>query len=116
MRLLIIEDDPTVRRLLEVTLRDLGDISVAGTDRAARYELMATPDVVVLDLGLPHLRWDILQTAVATSRVVVVTAHIEQSVLARATELGAHEVVTKPFRPSDLVEAVLGAGSTPRHG
>lgn len=108
MRVLIVEDDPTVRRLMEVTLRDLGELVVAGTDRDARYELLAKPDVVVLDLGLPHLRWDILRAATAASRVVVVTAHIEPSVLARAEELGARDIITKPFRPSALVAAVCG--------
>lgn len=108
MRLLIVEDDPTVRRLIEVILRDLGDIAVAGSAEDARLELMAEPDVVVLDLGLPHLRWDVLESALETTRrVVVVTAHIEPAVLARAREIGAHSVMTKPFRPRLLVEAVV---------
>ena len=100
MHVLVVEDDPTVRRLIEVTVRDLGTVALAGSEQEALRELEASPDVVVIDLGLPQLRWDLLEAAVAAAdRVVVVTGHVEPSVLERARRLGASEVITKPFRP-----------------
>ncbi|MDH3498680.1 MAG: response regulator [Acidimicrobiia bacterium] len=111
MRLLVVEDDPTVRRLIEVTVRGLGDVVVVGSEQDARLELLGQPDVVLLDLGLPHLRWDLLEEAVqAAARVVVVTGHIEPSVISRALQMGAADVVTKPFRPATLVAAASGDG------
>ena len=103
----MVEDDPTVRRLLEVTLRSLGDVVAVGSERDASLELLAEPDVAVMDLGLPHIRWDLLkQAAEAAGRVVVVTGHVEPVIVDRAYECGASLVLTKPFRPKELIAAI----------
>jgi CheY-like chemotaxis protein len=95
--------------LLVLTVRALGEVTAVGSERDAKLELLAEPDVVVMDLGLPHIRWDLLEHAAqAAGRVVVVTGHVEPVIVERAYAAGASLVLTKPFRPRELAAAVRG--------
>jgi len=119
-RVLVIEDSPSVRRLIEVCLRVL-DVNVSsaidgitGLDQIGATE----PDVVVLDIGLPGLDgWEVLSRmrenpTSSDVKVLVLTAHAQPEMADRAAEGGADAFMTKPFRPIDLrvqVEKLLAS-------
>ena len=109
-RVLVIEDSPSVRRLIEVCLRVL-DVNVSsavdgisGLDQIGETE----PHVVVLDIGLPGLDgWEVLSRmrenpTSAEVKVLVLTAHAQPEMADRAAQGGADAFMTKPFRPIDL--------------
>ncbi len=119
-RVLVIEDSPSVRRLIEVCLRVLGvDVSSAEDGITGLDQISATnPHVVVLDIGLPGIDgWEVLSQlrenpSSAEVKVLVLTAHAQPEMADRAAEGGADAFMTKPFRPIDLrvqVEKLLAS-------
>lgn len=117
---LVIEDSPSVRRLIEVCLRVL-DVDVASAvDGITGLEQIneTQPTVVVLDIGLPGLDgWEVLSRLRANPdsaevKVLVLTAHAQPEMADRAAQGGADAFMTKPFRPIDLriqVEKLLAS-------
>jgi CheY-like chemotaxis protein len=119
-RVLVIEDSPSVRRLIEVCLRVLDvDVSSAEDGITGLDQISSTsPHVVVLDIGLPGLDgWEVLSQlredpSSAEVKVLVLTAHAQPEMADRAAEGGADAFMTKPFRPIDLrvqVEKLLAS-------
>jgi CheY-like chemotaxis protein len=115
-RILVVEDSAVIRRLIEVCLR-AGDVEViTREDGPGGLEAVITesPDLVVLDIGLPGMSgWEVLnairsQPATSHLPVVVLTAHAEEESRRRADEGGADAFITKPFQPNDFRETVLG--------
>lgn len=113
-KVLVIEDSPSVRRLIEVCLRVL-DVEFLSADEGPRgLELIRSehPDLVVLDIGLPGIDgWEVLRRirqdpATEDLLVLILTAHAQPEMADRAAEGGADGFMTKPFRPIDLREAV----------
>ncbi len=121
MRLLLVEDDPTISvPLREGLTREGFDVEVAATGADA---LAAGPaDLVLLDLGLPDLEGRaVCQELRARSSVpiIVVTARGDEIDRVLLLELGADDYVVKPFGFRELVariRAVLRrtAGNVPR--
>lgn len=107
-RVLIVDDEPQMRRLLQTTLAGRGyTIETAANGRQA-LDLAATwhPDVIVLDLALPDLDGiEIVRRVRDWSRVpiIVVSARDEEQVKVRALDLGADDYLTKPFGMSELL-------------
>ena len=113
---LIVEDSPSVRRLIEVSIRPLGvtvieaEDGIEGLD-VARQEI---PDVILLDIGLPGIDgWEVLRELRADTRtadisVIIVTAHAQPEIAAAAERRGADGFITKPFRPRELREEIIG--------
>lgn len=113
MRVLVVEDDPTVRRMLRLVLDDLGEVE-AVAHRVAAQEAVdrERPDVVVLDVmlqgrsGLALLSHWRADPDLADLPVVLLTA-LDDSMERRAgMAAGANEYLTKPFAPEDLVEVL----------
>ena len=121
-RILIVEDDSTIRALLEMALLGTGyaDVSSAvrgdeGLDLVRREK----PDLVLLDVMLPGL--DGLAIArriretpeLAATRILMLTARTEPDDIVRGLEAGADDYVTKPFDRKVLlarIKAVLRRG------
>ena len=118
MKVLVVDDDPTLRRTLEIGVRAEGhDVLIAADGRTA---LQATredhPDIVVLDLGLPDLSGvEVLRRlrGWSTVPVVVLSARAESTEKVEALDLGADDYVTKPFGMEELLARVRG-GRAPR--
>jgi len=113
MRILIIEDSDSIRRMLEALLSARQDEVVAvasgveGLDKASQLAF----DVVILDLNLPGVYdgFEVcsrLRKAVATREIpiVVVTSRADEESRTRALNAGVSAYYTKPFSPTALLK------------
>ena len=113
-RILVVDDDETIRRTLRINLRARGyDVEVVGTGRDALSTVQdAQPDLVVLDLGLPDLDGvEVLRMLRRTSAVpvVVLSARHQSDDKVEALDEGADDYVTKPFGMDELMARVRSA-------
>ncbi|QMW24202.1 response regulator [Sandaracinobacteroides saxicola] len=111
-RILVVDDEPAIRRLLRGALARVGyDVAEAG-DAAAALRLGQPPvALAVLDLGLPD-RDGIELVPLLKARglaVVVVTARDTTAEKVAALDLGADDYVTKPFDTEELLARVRTA-------
>ena len=121
-RVLVVDDEPKIVQLARDYLEHAGfAVATAYDGEAALIAVRsASPDLVVLDLGLPDV--DGLDVARAIRRestipIVMLTGRAEESDKLVGLEIGADDYVTKPFSPKELVarvRAVLRRTSTPR--
>ena len=118
--LVLIEDDPAIRTALERALSRRGHAVHAAPTAMAGLELVTSrsPDVVVLDLGLPDV--DGTQVlgmirGISAVPVIVATARDDENEMVRVLDLGADDYVVKPFSAEQLearLRAVLRRGRT----
>ncbi len=121
-RILIVEDDADIRRVLEYTLQREGfdvssmDDGLRGLSEARRV----APDLVILDLMLPGIdglevcRRLKQEEATASIAIVMLTAKSEESDVVLGLGLGADDYIAKPFSPKEVaarVRAVLRRAS-----
>jgi len=119
MRVLVVDDDASMRRTLAINLRARGyEVETVGDGRSALQSLVEEePDVVLLDLGLPDVDGiGVLRRLREYSRVpvLVVSARSESDDKVEALDLGADDFVTKPFDVNELlarVRAVVRRGA-----
>jgi two-component system, OmpR family, KDP operon response regulator KdpE len=119
-RLLLIEDDPTIRTPLVRALkeRDHAVASVSTAMEGVQTALTERPDLVVLDLGLPDLDGlEVLRMLRAVSQVpvIVATARDDEGEIVRVLDAGADDYLVKPFTAAQLdarVRAVLRRGAS----
>jgi two-component system KDP operon response regulator KdpE len=114
VKVLVVDDDPTLRRTLEIGLRAEGhEVLIAADGRTALQALQEDhPDIVVLDLGLPDVSGvEVLRRlrAWSTTPVVVLSARAESTEKVEALDLGADDYVTKPFGMEELLARVRAA-------
>jgi two-component system KDP operon response regulator KdpE len=114
VKVLLVDDDATLRRTLGIGLRAAGhEVLIAADGRTALQALREDhPDIVVLDLGLPDLSgMEVLRKlrAWSTVPVVVLSARAESSEKVEALDLGADDYVTKPFGMEELLARVRAA-------
>ena len=110
-RVLVIEDDVSVRRVLTELFRrdglDVRAIATGGEARAAVAEYR--PGVVLLDLGLPDVNgFDLLRELRSRyeTPVIVLSGRDDEADRVLALELGADDYVVKPFLNRELVARV----------
>jgi two-component system KDP operon response regulator KdpE len=112
--ILIIEDEPAIRRLLRTTLNAQGyqvGEATTGAEGLAAIGSQA-PDLVMLDLGLPDIDGlEIIRRIRSDSSVplIVLTARSDERTKVKALDLGADDFVTKPFGAEELVARVRTA-------
>ena len=110
-RVLVVEDDPGVRRVLaELLCRDGLDVATVSTAAEVEPALGTfAPDVVVLDLGLPDANgFDVLRQVRSRHDVpvIVLSGRSDEADRVLALELGADDYVVKPFLTRELVARV----------
>lgn len=108
MRILIADDDPQLVRALRITLAAHGYDVVAAPDGAAAVTLAAQshPDLVLLDLGMPHLDGVRVIEALrgwTDAPIVVVSGRTGSADKVEALDAGADDYVTKPFQIDELL-------------
>jgi CheY-like chemotaxis protein len=117
VRVLVVEDDQSIQRLVADVLEDEGytvDVALDGID-ALEQAHRALPHVVLLDLDLPTMpgpafRQRLLDLDGGTeTRIIVMTANGQAKEIAQ--RIGAHGVLTKPFDLDELLSIVGQAAS-----
>jgi len=120
MKMLLIEDDPDIRRIASLSLSRLGGMDVttaAGGAEGLRQAAERPPDAILLDVMMPGMDGPATLAALracpstAAIPVMFLTAKAMASEVERLRSLGAVAVLTKPFDPLTLsaqVRAALG--------
>ena len=110
-RILIVDDEPAIVRVLEANLRKHAfQVESATTGRGALDAYTRhPPDLLLLDLGLPDLDgMEVIQRlrTLGNTPIVVLSARQGESDKVHALELGADDYLTKPFGPRELLARV----------
>jgi DNA-binding response OmpR family regulator len=120
-RVLVIDDEASIRVLVRVNLEADGMQVTEASDGATGLELARSdaPDVVLLDLTMPGLDgWQVAEQLLADPRtshvpIIFLTGRAELRDIARGVEISGVDYVTKPFNPLELASRVrdlLGRG------
>jgi two-component system OmpR family response regulator len=111
LRVLCVEDDEDIRRILRLSLEKIGRMTVelvADPTQAMESMLASRPQLVMLDWMMPGIDGPALlrkmreNPATRGIPVVFVTAKASQRELAELRALGAAAAISKPFAPKDL--------------
>ncbi len=108
-RVLVVDDEPPIRRLLRTGLGTQGYTVLEAANGAAALGMLENEriDLVVLDLGLPDMRGHDLLRTIRTSHpdlpVVVLSSRDDEAGKVQALDLGADDYVTKPFGMGELL-------------
>ncbi len=114
LRVLVVEDDPDIAKLIAMYLDKGGfETQTVASGRDALTNIEARPpDVLILDLMLPHVDGlDVCRAvranpATAALPIIMLTARGDEADRIVGLELGADDYVAKPFSPSELVARV----------
>jgi DNA-binding response OmpR family regulator len=114
-RLMVVDDEPHLRRLFSAQLTRAGfEVEVAEDGAAAVAGVLATPfDLVVADLNMPRMDgWEMLKILKADHRtrevpVIFLSAHEDYRETLRAARAGAHDYLAKTGRSEHVVRSAL---------
>jgi len=113
-RILVMDDEPQIRKLLEITLHSNGfEVVTAATAREGMVMTAShPPELILLDLGLPdedgqdvllHLReW-------YTRPVLILSVRNSEEEIIKALDRGANDYLVKPFRTGELLARIRSA-------
>jgi two-component system, cell cycle response regulator CtrA len=112
MRVLLIEDDPTMTRSIELMLSSEGfniyctDLGEEGLDLGKLYDY----DIILLDLNLPDMHgYDVLKklrTAKVNTPILILSGLTEMENKVKGLGFGADDYLTKPFHKEELVARI----------
>lgn len=116
---LVIEDEVSILRLVRDYLEQAGYRVLTACNTQTGYRMLRreTPDLLVLDLGLPNRDgWDLTRRIRADRQlsglpIIMLTTRVEEDDKIVGLELGAEDYVTKPINPREVVarvRAVIG--------
>ena len=117
-RILVVDDEPSIRDVVERYLRREGYSTLSAADGEEALERAADADLIVLDLMLPKLDGiEVCRRVRADSDVpiIMLTAKSEEIDTLLGLKIGADDYMTKPFSPAELV-ARIGAVLRRSHG
>ena len=108
MKVLVVDDEPQIRRALRTSLEAHGyEVTAVGTgEEGVLGAAEMSPDLILLDLGLPDVDGaDVIQRIRAFSEVpiIVVSVREGQHDKVAALDAGADDFVTKPFGMEELL-------------
>ena len=108
LKVLVIDDEPPIRKLLRMGLSTQGYAVLEAPNGKTALDLLAeAPGLVILDLGLPDMaELDLLSTIRARNDsvpIVVLSSRGDEAGKVQALDLGADDYVTKPFGMEELL-------------
>ena len=112
VRILIVDDEPPIRKLLRVGLSTQDYAVVEAMNAKVAMELVKSekPDLIVLDLGLPDLpghdllaRW---RGEGLDLPIIILSSRTDEAGIVKALELGADDYITKPFGMNELAARI----------
>jgi DNA-binding response OmpR family regulator len=119
MQILVVEDQDSIRSLIEALVSARGHkvVAVANGAKALDLAFQSAPDIVLLDLHLPgqfdgFAVCEKLRASAATKNtpIVIISAKDDAAARARATEVGATVFYGKPFSPTALLKEIERLG------
>ncbi len=113
-RVLVIDDEPPIRKLLRMGLGVHGYHVIEATNGKNALELLGkSPDIIILDLGLPDIEGhDLLRMIRGRNEavpVIVLSSRGDEAGKVQALDLGADDYVTKPFGMDELLARMRAA-------
>ena len=116
MRVLVAEDETIIRMDLCALIERAGHEVVGeardGAEAVGARGARCRPDLVVMDVKMPHLDGIEAARRILAMRpvpIVMLTAYASQDLVERAAEVGVFGYLVKPFREADLVPAIATA-------
>jgi two-component system, OmpR family, KDP operon response regulator KdpE len=112
--ILIIDDEPQMRKLLEITLQSNGYLSklAASAKEALIMSENHPPELILLDLGLPDdSGHNVLQKLRQwyTNPIIILSVQKNESDIIKALDNGANDYLSKPFRTGELLARIRSA-------
>lgn len=113
-KILIIDDQPFMIKLLRYNLKKNGYETVTETDgeKALEHVLDIAPDLIILDVRMPKITGTELcgkfreMEALKNIPIIILTGQMHDDIETRTREAGATEFMTKPFSPTELLSTV----------
>jgi len=113
-KILSVDDSPSVRKLVEFTLKSKGFQVASAQDGVAALEIMANEkfDAIVLDINMPRMNGlEFLEKVksndvYASIPVIMLTTEGQEEDQDKAMDLGAIAYIVKPFKPTLLLRIV----------
>jgi two-component system KDP operon response regulator KdpE len=113
MKVLIIEDDQSIVEAISLALQiswpDSKLVSTHSGEKGIELVENETPDVVILDLGLPDISgFDVLKQVrlFSTVPILILTVRSDEADIVKGLEWGADDYVVKPFRQMELLSRI----------
>lgn len=112
--ILIIDDEPQIRKLLEITLQSNG-FAVKSAVSAREGIIMAgnhPPELILLDLGLPDQSGHTVLQNIRqwyTNPVIILSVQKNEEDIIKALDNGANDYLSKPFRTGELLARIRSA-------
>ena len=112
-KILVVDDKPLIRALMEHILGDLEDQGVelllaASGEKGLELALDQRPDLIFLDVNMPHLSgYEVckrIKAADSETYVILLTGQVVEE--ERGAQVGADECIAKPFYPDYILERV----------
>jgi len=109
--ILIVEDDEAISKLLQLSFQQFGHKTVHAKDRKSALREIQTrsPDIILLDLGLPDGDGkELIKTirSLLSVPIIIVSARSDEAEIIAALDAGADDYVTKPFSTNELYARV----------
>ena len=112
-KILIVEDDPDIRIMMEYILKDEYDLVLSedgrsGIDKA----LEEKPDVILLDIYMPGISgFEVCKAVrdnpeISSTPIIILTAGALKEEITNGYALGANDYIFKPFDPEELIERI----------
>ena len=113
-KILVIEDDPQIRKFLTITLtsHDYAVIPAETGSEGIRLATSVKPDALLLDLGLPDMDGgEVIQSLREWSKIPIIVLSVRsgEEEKVKAFDLGANDYVTKPFGTAELLARIRAA-------
>ena len=112
--ILIIDDEPQIRKLLTINLENHDYKVVQATNGKEGIALAAAhpPDLIILDLGLPDINGHEVLTELRswfTNPIIILSVLDGEDDIVKALDHGAADYLTKPFRSGELLARIRSA-------
>ena len=108
MRILIVDDEKTIRRFLKATLMSHGYNVIEATNgkEALEYSISSHPDAIILDLGLPDMDGTEVMCQIrkrAKTPIIILSVREDEVDKIAALDAGADDYLTKPFNAGEML-------------
>jgi two-component system KDP operon response regulator KdpE len=109
--ILIIDDEPQIRKLLEINLESQGYKVKQAENAAVGLQLAANhpPDLILLDIGLPDMSGQDLLVELKNwynQSIIMISVLDNEEEIVKALDNGASDYITKPFRTNELLARI----------